>query len=127
MINIDKEELEELQFGTIWGDDIAIISSSVETDGSTTLDIVFLGGQNKGQRARVDQDERFNDLTVDDDPPSDLMLTSLLKEGIFSLSKDDFTGTRVDGCEECESQEYGACIECLLDQLEEDKKKGDSR
>lgn len=41
--------------------------------------------------------------------------------------KDDFTGRKVDGCEECESQSHGACIECLVDQLKEDKKKGDSR
>jgi len=31
----------------------------------------------------------------------------------------DFTGVRVDGCEECEAQKSGACIECLQDQIDE--------
>ena len=89
MIWIDKKGLEELHFGTFKGDNIAIIESRVETDGSTTLDIVFLGGQNKGQSTRIDQDESYNDLTVDDDLDDaefNDKLISLLKEGIFSLS-----------------------------------------
>ena len=90
MIWIDKKGLEELHFGTFKGDNIAIIKSRVETDGSTTLEIVFLGGQNKGQRTRIDQDESYNDLTVDDDlydAEFTEKLTSLLQEGIFSLSR----------------------------------------
>ena len=88
MINIDKEGMEELQFGSIGGHDIAIISSRMETDGSTSLDIVFLGGKNKGKRTRIDHAESCDDLTLDaelDDSGFNEKLISLIQKGIFSL------------------------------------------
>jgi hypothetical protein len=38
---------------------------------------------------------------------------------VVTIMCDDFTGIKVIGCEECESQKTGACVECLIEQINE--------
>jgi hypothetical protein len=38
---------------------------------------------------------------------------------VVTIMCNDFTGKRVNGCEECEAQTSGACVECLVDQINE--------
>ena len=60
----DDEE-DEVNFGTFKGDPISILGSRVEVNGSCTFEIIFMDGPRKGERTRIDQDENYNDLTID--------------------------------------------------------------